>query len=253
MITKILTNLRNIRSLAVTVTLLVGESEEPLLVHKDVLCAASPVFESACKIEWEKAEDRVIRLKEYDPRIVEILVTWMYNDEIYFPSDLAIWIEEQGDCKYTRSDALALLTIMAENFQMPRLLNDIVDSFLRLATDFPPDSVHLRSVDQVYRNTSSTLTDGVRKALIQILGFSRNNETFLDQLNNQEQGLHRDLYKDLILASLTYSEKFWSLEERDIITDRCPRYHIHPEEYFKGPCCGRPKEWTSQDEEDNHS
>jgi hypothetical protein len=50
---------------------------------------------------------------------VEILVTWMYNDEMYFPSDLAIWIEEQGDCKYTRSDALALLTIMAENFQMP--------------------------------------------------------------------------------------------------------------------------------------
>lgn len=114
-----LTNLRNIRSLAVTVTLLVGESEEALLVHKDVLCAASPVFESACKTEWEKAEDRVIRLKGYDPRIVEILVTWMYNDEMYFPSDLAIWIEEQGDCKYTRSDALALLTIMAENFQMP--------------------------------------------------------------------------------------------------------------------------------------
>jgi hypothetical protein len=34
---------------------------------------------------------------------------------------------------------------------MPRLLNDIVDSFLRLATDFRPEAVNLRAVDRVYR------------------------------------------------------------------------------------------------------
>jgi hypothetical protein len=54
---------------------------------------------------------------------------------------------------------------------MPQLFNDIVDSFLHLATVFYPDAAHLGAVNLVHRETSTPLTVGVHKALIQTLGF----------------------------------------------------------------------------------
>jgi hypothetical protein len=63
---------------------------------------------------------------------------------------------------------------------MPRLLSNIVDSFLHLATVFYPDAVHLGAVDMVHRDTSSPLTVGVHKALIQTWGFRSKKRSYQD-------------------------------------------------------------------------
>jgi hypothetical protein len=50
-------------SLDETITLAIGKQEDPktLVVHKKILCSASPFFEAACKPEWLK-EGAVIQV-----------------------------------------------------------------------------------------------------------------------------------------------------------------------------------------------
>jgi len=54
--------------------LLVGEDEIRFLVHKRILCENSPFFESVCKPEWVKDHEKMIKLPEDDPELVEIMV-----------------------------------------------------------------------------------------------------------------------------------------------------------------------------------
>ena len=54
--------------------LLVGEEEVPFLIHKKILCENSPFFESACKPEWMKDDEKTIKLPEDDPELVDIMI-----------------------------------------------------------------------------------------------------------------------------------------------------------------------------------
>ena len=42
------------------VTLIVGDANEAIKVHKEVLCESSTVFNAACKPEWMNADTPVI-------------------------------------------------------------------------------------------------------------------------------------------------------------------------------------------------
>jgi hypothetical protein len=53
------------RSLEHIVTLVVGRNEDAIFtIHQNILCKASPFFEAACKSEWMKPDDRIIKLPE---------------------------------------------------------------------------------------------------------------------------------------------------------------------------------------------
>lgn len=57
-----------------TITLLVGEDEIRFLVHEKILCENSPFFESLCKSEWMEDHEKMEKLPEDDPELVDIMV-----------------------------------------------------------------------------------------------------------------------------------------------------------------------------------
>jgi len=53
--------------------LLVGSEKKPFMVHKDVLCGASPFFETACKPEW-LGDKWVIELPADEPDAINAMI-----------------------------------------------------------------------------------------------------------------------------------------------------------------------------------
>ncbi|TEY32386.1 hypothetical protein BOTCAL_0738g00040 [Botryotinia calthae] len=72
------------KSFSETVKLIVGPVAMPktFLVHKDILCAASPVSEASFKPVWQEGVDATMKLPDDDPRYFAPLVYWIYNNEI---------------------------------------------------------------------------------------------------------------------------------------------------------------------------
>ncbi|KAF7945425.1 hypothetical protein EAE96_010199 [Botrytis aclada] len=113
---------RLLASFSETVILIVGTRDraKTFVVHKDILCAASPFFEAGFKPEWQKGGDAIMKLPEDDPRYFAPLVYWIYNNEIVYPDD-------NVGIPMIR---LAGVYHLAEKYQMPRLQNDLVDSLV---------------------------------------------------------------------------------------------------------------------------
>ncbi|TGO42079.1 hypothetical protein BHYA_0013g00840 [Botrytis hyacinthi] len=80
---------RLLASFSEIVKLIVGPKggNKTFLVHKDMLCAASPFFEAGFKPVWQKGGDATMELPEDDPIYFAPLVYWIYNNKIVYPRE----------------------------------------------------------------------------------------------------------------------------------------------------------------------
>jgi hypothetical protein len=88
-----------------------------------MLCAASPFFEAACKPEWQSTNECVVTLPEDDPKLVKILLNWVYENVIRVP--VLDYVEDR-----TLDGAKGLLPklyVLGDKYQMPALQNDAID------------------------------------------------------------------------------------------------------------------------------
>lgn len=65
-----------------TIKVLVGPYEEAFSVHKDIVCAKSPFFETACKKEWSEGKEGIVRLEQHRPDAFKLFVHWIYSSTI---------------------------------------------------------------------------------------------------------------------------------------------------------------------------
>lgn len=70
------------------VTVLAGGSEEPFIVHRDILCKKSEFFKSACSPEWLRGQERRIRVPLVEPTIFELYAHWLYSDKVEVELDM---------------------------------------------------------------------------------------------------------------------------------------------------------------------
>lgn len=122
-------------SLQEMITLVVGEGkkETPFTIHKDILCKASPFFKAACKPEWMRAEDKVIKLPVDDPKVIQMMIYWIYHNEICVVEGDLDW--DDYSCEAALESAWGLfakLYVLGKKYQMPRLQVDAVDAILAL-------------------------------------------------------------------------------------------------------------------------
>ncbi|KAJ8061701.1 hypothetical protein OCU04_009501 [Sclerotinia nivalis] len=109
------------------ITLIVNESRpETILVHKNLLCAASPFFEAACKPEWQTGDKFIIKLPEDNAGLIKVLVSWVYRQEIVY---LGTWYSSR------KLEGLIGTYLLAEKYQMPRLQNNIMDAMVHEVVD----------------------------------------------------------------------------------------------------------------------
>lgn len=52
------------------------------MVHKDIVCARSPLFEAACKKGWSEGQEGIVRLPEHTLNSFKLFAHWIYSDKI---------------------------------------------------------------------------------------------------------------------------------------------------------------------------
>jgi hypothetical protein len=63
------------------VTVVVGEDEKRVLIHKNLLCGTSSFFQTSCNGQWSESKDKIVRLREADPESFAIYVNWLYTGQ----------------------------------------------------------------------------------------------------------------------------------------------------------------------------
>lgn len=145
-------------SLEECITLEVGEGDATtkFTVHKNVLCAASPFFQAACKPECMEPEEMVIKLPEDDPDAIRALVYWMYENKICMSSET--YCRGDGTTnEEAMNSAWGLLTklyVLGEKPQIRRLRNLAIHALLCLRRD--KECTNFGVMEFVYDNTASS-------------------------------------------------------------------------------------------------
>jgi len=209
------------------ITLEVGEDENltRLAVHKTVLCSSSPFFEAACKPEWMKAEDRVIKLPVDDPVAVKAMVCWMYHNIICISSEMDGHEESdtKDDAMKTPYGLFAKLFVLGEEYQMPRLRNHAIDAIIHRSEE---DSFAIRINPYVYADTCDDSL--LRKVLVR-LALHLYDKALISRAKNELCG---GFIFDLALVSFDYLENQEESRTIDCSSPAigfCGNYHAHTE------------------------
>ena len=64
------------------VTVVVGEDEKRVLVHKNLLCGTSSFFQTSCNGQWSESKDKTVKLREADPESFAIYANWLYTGQL---------------------------------------------------------------------------------------------------------------------------------------------------------------------------
>jgi hypothetical protein len=116
-------------------TVLVGESEEPFVVHEHLLTHHSEFFRAALTGGFKESKDKVVKLHETDPFIFECFVHWLYYQR--FPSAskgddetlVQSWEATSEDGILTTN--LIKMYILADSRIVPALQRQVVDRLFR--------------------------------------------------------------------------------------------------------------------------
>ena len=66
-----------------TIVVLVGENEEPFIVHEAPLHANSGFFEAALSKDWQESKERRVKLPAEEPKYFKTYVQWVYGHRLY--------------------------------------------------------------------------------------------------------------------------------------------------------------------------
>jgi hypothetical protein len=208
-------------SLEEVITLVVGEGEgqAKLIVHKDVLCSASPFFQAACKPEWMTAEDKVITLPEDDPEAVKALIHWMYHDEICADEKKTNVNDANTEEEAMRGawGVFVKLFVLGQKYQIPPLQNDAIDAILVHVNTW---SIELGVISYAYENTSSG--SPLRRLLVRLVRLDDDDLELMRFKNNLCQEFLFELTMALFKAQKSPSKR---AKRRD--NSFCKNFHKH--------------------------
>src|SRR5277367_4403703 len=71
------------------ITVLVGPTQQPYSLHKDLLCAQSPFFASCLNSDFREAATDTVTLPTDAPEIFDHFVHWAYRDDVTTLTDQA--------------------------------------------------------------------------------------------------------------------------------------------------------------------
>jgi hypothetical protein len=219
------------RSLEDTITLVVGpgDKERRLVVHKDVLCGASPFFEAACKPEWMNPNDKVLKLPDDDPETIQAMVYWMYYNTICVLEAISY---RNFDFETTAEEAMgtiwglfAKLYVCGDKYQMPRLQNDAADAMTEYSDNCKFNCPAI--IPWVYEHTSSD--SRLRRLLVTIV------RLFFcgDEIASCKKLLCPEFLFDLTFSFFKDKDKEYDGEQFNVYLalpskEFCKLYHVHP-------------------------
>ena len=126
------------------ITIIVGEDEQSFMVHKDMLCAKSKYFKSACSELWASGREKVVRPTQGTPEQFKMYSEWVYT------SHLSINAEDPGQ----QLDDLIGMFILGDFLNDYQLRNATMDLLITTILG----STHVFGLDQLDRVYAATPT-----------------------------------------------------------------------------------------------
>jgi BTB/POZ domain len=215
------------RSLEEVVILEVGRDDKParFTVHQNILSAASPFFEAACTPKWMKSEDRVIKLPEDDPDAIRVFIYWAYHDNISVSKGLpdSTTNDSVEEASKTAFGLFAKLYILAEKYQILRLMNDVVDATI---SNVKEQHLPMATVSYIYENTLPGLPGLPFRRLMLDIVLQDYSATCIEESAHL---MCRDFLVDLSISLRRGDNVFRKYGNQDTMPARkiCGTYHIH--------------------------
>ncbi|KAB8292198.1 hypothetical protein EYC80_007940 [Monilinia laxa] len=202
-----------------TVKLLVGAHRKIFLVHKDMICVASPFFEAGFKPQWQKSGECIMELPEDDPTYFAPVLYWVYNNKVVCPTH---------DTRMT-VEALSRIYCLAEKYQMPRLQNDLIDAMVyEIVTR--EQYICTSELNHIFRNSPPS-----SKLRLLAVNCTLTNWKSFDVKSWKQTGLNADLVFDIFLAFNKDPRAALRKTFLDSEYQYCELYHIHEAEQ-QGKC-----------------
>jgi hypothetical protein len=108
------------------------DHQKHFTIHKKILCDASPFFKAHCKPEWMKNEEKVIKLLEDNAEVVQMLIFWIYHNQICISSKVCTEVKTCEEALKSPWGLFAQLYVIAQKYQIPLLQNNTIDALLDL-------------------------------------------------------------------------------------------------------------------------
>jgi hypothetical protein len=177
----------------VMVTFLIGPEPSPkkFIVHKEIACRHSGVFDAAFNSEFIEGQTQTYRLEDTSEEVFRMLVQWMYGKQL----DL---ISLEGKVVIVKEDLtqdmhLAELWVLADRLGMPWLQNrilDHIDHIRRQTNSMPTATFHY-----VYDNTASG--SPLRKYFVWICAMDLNPAVFTEVMDQFPKSMLASIAKYL--------------------------------------------------------
>ncbi|KAL8785470.1 MAG: hypothetical protein Q9195_008613 [Heterodermia aff. obscurata] len=152
------------------VTLLVGEGETPFNIHVDLLCEASPFFNSAFMGtgNFKEASTKSMKLPEDDPATMDKLIQWIYFGRYSIDMESKTKsLDQLCESLNTLLMPFATLYVAADKYGIIELKNHAIDRMFDLAmqTKDGMATIHEDLIEYIYKNTITGST--LRKLLVE--------------------------------------------------------------------------------------
>ena len=150
------------------VTLLVGEEETPFNIHMDLLCKASPFFNSAFMGagNFKETSTKSMKLPEDDAATMDRMIQWIYFGCYPVDSEIEPKSPEQlQDLSNASLMQLATLYVAADKYGIFELKNHVIDRFYDLLQGNLGVKRDQSLIGYIYENTTAGST--LRKLLVE--------------------------------------------------------------------------------------
>ncbi|KAH9220681.1 hypothetical protein DL95DRAFT_479402, partial [Leptodontidium sp. 2 PMI_412] len=157
-------------SFATPLKVIVGENQTEFFIQKGIIINESDFFKAACNDHWESGKSNEVVLKEDDPKIFGIFLTWLLTKSIDNSNDMIVvpearkrdWSQEERLSAATgRYSQLLNCYFYASFLQSTGFQNHVMDSIIALCKDIfydDNDVVGMREDElvRIFKNTEES-------------------------------------------------------------------------------------------------
>ena len=178
-----------------------------------------------------KPDKRVIKFPADDPEAMQRFAYWLYNDRIYITTseqEALCEVKSDSAAMHTALGTIAMLGVMAEKYQVPRLINHVIDFFIdswdsASGWDMAPDLLNF-----IYVNTVSK--SKLRRFHIR----AATCDWAIDEWQAFEDDLDPKIYFDAMIEQMLFTED----KARETIAEKyCHHFHVHKPAFPKAQTC----------------
>ena len=206
--------------------MLAGSEEAAFLVHKDKLCRTSDFFKRATSREWQRGEDKVVRVPAIEAPTFEVYSHWLYDGEVDLTRlDL---VNAQADPTAepdTRIDEvhhLLKLYVASDQLLDEQCRNAVIDELTSRSDDWPGNQLCIQPehIEYIYANTSDNKLRFMFLDSFATMVDREKVESF------DETRFSAEFFYDLAVRQMRLSHHSAD-EHRPRGRGRCIRYHAH--------------------------